>query len=55
MARNRSGAGRATPPGSASYHDPLRPSRPAWVRVVLLVMLAALALSVVGGFISALA
>jgi hypothetical protein len=41
-------------PGSTSYHDPLRPTRPAWVRAVVLIMLVALVLSVVGGFISAI-
>jgi hypothetical protein len=54
MTRRRPGTNRTTEPGSAPYHDPLRPSRPAWVRVVVFVMLAALILSAVGGFLIAL-
>jgi hypothetical protein len=53
MARRRSGGGRATSPG-APYTDPLRPTRPAWIRVAVLVMVAALLLSVVAGFLSAI-
>ena len=55
MTRRRTGAPRATSPGEAPYRDPLRPSRPGWVRAVVLLMVLALVLSVVGGFISALA
>lgn len=53
MSRRRDGAGRATAPGAEPYQDPLRSSRPAWVRWVVLVMVFALLLSVVAGFVSA--
>jgi hypothetical protein len=55
MARRHEGSGRFTPPGSEPYHDPLRPQRPGWVRGVVLVMVAALLLSVVAAFFSAIA
>jgi hypothetical protein len=43
------------PPGAAPYRDPLRPTRPAWVRWVVLIMVAALLLSVLTTFFAALA
>jgi hypothetical protein len=54
MARRRPVDGRVTPPGSTSSGDPQRLARPVWIRMVVLVMLLALILSVVAGFVSAL-
>lgn len=53
MSRRRDGAGRASARGADPYQDPLRSHRPAWVRWVVLVMVLALLLSVVAGFLSA--
>lgn len=55
MARRDDRPGRVTPPGADPDRDPLRPTRPAWVRWVVLLMVLALLLSVVASFATALA
>lgn len=54
MARRDDRPGRVTPPGADTYRDPLRPTRPGWVRWVVLLMVLALLLSVVASFATAL-